>query len=337
MPRDAAALAWMANLACLELHPHPVRADDLDHPDELRVDLDPVPGVEWAQVREVAARRPRDARRLRARRLAEDVGLARHARLRAHRAALDVRPRCAAPRWRWRARSSGARRRSPRASGGRKSATASSSTTTRTPRTARSPRAYSVRPTPDARVSAPLDVGRGRRLRARATSRWRRCRRGSPRSAIATPASIAHAVLARARCSSSRRGTSARASATRRGRRTTRSSRASRRACSRRDGATPKHPLIEIGRAQKKDDALAGLERWKARHPEAAAHLEPADVLVDAMRGRFRTWTRIRVNLQHVPEALRPAQEALDPDDDARTTGAASADGRPAPKTFSSS
>jgi bifunctional non-homologous end joining protein LigD len=77
----------------------------------------------------------------------------------------------------------------------------------------------------------------------------------------------------------------------------------------------PRHPLIEIGRAQRKDDALAGLERWKARHPDAASHLEPADILVDAMRGRFRTWTRIRVNLQHVPEALRPPQEAFDPDD----------------------
>jgi bifunctional non-homologous end joining protein LigD len=77
----------------------------------------------------------------------------------------------------------------------------------------------------------------------------------------------------------------------------------------------PKHPLIEIARAQKKEDALAGLERWKARHPEAAGHLEPADVLVDAMRGRFHTWTRIRINLQHVPEAIRPPQEALDPDD----------------------
>jgi hypothetical protein len=76
-----------------------------------------------------------------------------------------------------------------------------------------------------------------------------------------------------------------------------------------------KHPLIEIGRAQRKQDALAGLERWKARHPEAAAHLEPADVLVDSMRGRSSTWTRIRVNLQHVPTKLRPAQEALDPDE----------------------
>jgi len=78
---------------------------------------------------------------------------------------------------------------------------------------------------------------------------------------------------------------------------------------------TPIHPLIEIGRAHQKEDALAGLERWRARHPEAAAHLQPADVLVDAMRGRFRTWTRIRLNLQHVPEAMRPPQEALDPDE----------------------
>jgi bifunctional non-homologous end joining protein LigD len=77
----------------------------------------------------------------------------------------------------------------------------------------------------------------------------------------------------------------------------------------------PKHPLIEIARAGKKDHALAGLERWKARHPDAAEHLQPADVLVDAMRGRFHTWTRIRVNLQHVPEDLRPPQEALDPDE----------------------
>jgi hypothetical protein len=76
-----------------------------------------------------------------------------------------------------------------------------------------------------------------------------------------------------------------------------------------------KHPLIEIGRAQKKEDALAGLERWKARHPEAASHLEPADVLVDSMRGRFTTWTRIRVNLQHVPDQLRPDQGPLDPDE----------------------
>jgi hypothetical protein len=79
---------------------------------------------------------------------------------------------------------------------------------------------------------------------------------------------------------------------------------------------TPVHPLIEIGRARRKEDALAGLERWRARHPEAAAHLQPADVLVDSMRGRFTTWTRIRVNLQHVPPDVRPPQEPLDPDED---------------------
>jgi hypothetical protein len=73
--------------------------------------------------------------------------------------------------------------------------------------------------------------------------------------------------------------------------------------------------LVEIGRARKKEDALAGLERWKARHPDAAALLEPADVLVDAMRGRYSTWTRIRINLEHVPTDLRPDQETLDPDD----------------------
>jgi bifunctional non-homologous end joining protein LigD len=76
-----------------------------------------------------------------------------------------------------------------------------------------------------------------------------------------------------------------------------------------------KFPLIEIGRARHKEDALAGVERWKARHPKAAAHLEPADILVDAMRGRYTTWTRTRINLQHVPEALRPVQEPLDPDE----------------------
>jgi hypothetical protein len=81
-----------------------------------------------------------------------------------------------------------------------------------------------------------------------------------------------------------------------------------------------KYPLIEIGRARRKEDALAGLARWKARHPQAATHLEPADVLVDAMRGRYTTWTRIRVNLQHIPEGLRPSQELLDPDEKIRSS-----------------
>jgi hypothetical protein len=91
----------------------------------------------------------------------------------------------------------------------------------------------------------------------------------------------------------------------------------------------PKHPLIEIGRAQKRDEALAGLERWRARHPDAASHLKDADVLVDAMRGRFHTWTRIRLNLQHVPEEQRPAQEPLDPNDASEHDAWVSAGGGP--------
>jgi hypothetical protein len=83
----------------------------------------------------------------------------------------------------------------------------------------------------------------------------------------------------------------------------------------------PKHPLIEIARAHNKEDALAGFERWRARHPEAAAQLQPADVLVDAMRGRSSTWTRVRVNLQHVPVDLRPSQEPLDPDESGSVSG----------------
>jgi len=75
-------------------------------------------------------------------------------------------------------------------------------------------------------------------------------------------------------------------------------------------------PLIEIGRARKEADARAGFDRWKKRHAKAAKHLHPEDVLVDAMRGRYKTWWRIRVNLEHVPEDLRPKQEALDPDEE---------------------
>src|SRR5437773_6590107 len=90
VPRDAASLAWLANLACLELHPHPVRAEDLDHPDELRVDLDPVPGIKWPQVRQVA-QLARGPLRFWTRRLAQDLRFARYASFRPHRAALGLR------------------------------------------------------------------------------------------------------------------------------------------------------------------------------------------------------------------------------------------------------
>jgi hypothetical protein len=73
----------------------------------------------------------------------------------------------------------------------------------------------------------------------------------------------------------------------------------------------PKHPLIEVARAARKEDALEQLERWKARHPGVVRFLEPADILVDSMRGRSSTWTRVRINLQRVPVEDRPAQEDL--------------------------
>jgi hypothetical protein len=80
--------------------------------------------------------------------------------------------------------------------------------------------------------------------------------------------------------------------------------------------ARTKMPLIVVANSQKKDAALAGLERWKEKHPRVAAMLAVDDVLVDSMRGRSSTWTRIRVNLRNVPEDQRPAQETPDPDDD---------------------
>ena len=136
VPRDAAALAWLANLACLELHPHPVRAEDLEHPDELRVDLDPVPGILWQQVQEVAAV---------SRAVLHDFGLSAGRRRRARAACTSacasnsdgISTKCGARRLRWRAKSRSVRRSSPPASGGRRSATVCSSTTTRTPRTVR--------------------------------------------------------------------------------------------------------------------------------------------------------------------------------------------------------
>src|SRR5204862_3043116 len=77
-----------------------------------------------------------------------------------------------------------------------------------------------------------------------------------------------------------------------------------------------KMPLIVVANSRHKDAALSGLERWKNKHAEAAGFLAADDVLVDSMRGRSSTWTRIRVNLRHVPETLRPLQETPDPDDD---------------------
>jgi DNA ligase D-like protein (predicted polymerase) len=312
VPRDAASLAWMANLACLELHPHPVRADDLDHPDELRVDLDPVPGVTWTQVRDVA-------RVVRA--TLEDLGLVGwpktsgsrgihvYVRIERHwvfdevrRAALALAreverraPALATSKW-WKEERHGVFIDYNQNAKDRTIAAA-----------------YSVRPTPDARVSAPLG--------------WDELDACEPGDfTLGTmPSRFAeigdrHAEMDRHRCSidsvlelSARQEREGLGDAPWPPHYQKQAGEPARVQPSRR--RTPSRPLIEIGRARRKDDALAGLERWRTRHADVAAHLAPEDVLVDAMRGRFHTWTRIRVNLQHVPVDLRPGQEALDPDD----------------------
>jgi DNA ligase D-like protein (predicted polymerase) len=326
VPRDAAALAWMANLACLELHPHPVRADDLDHPDELRVDLDPVPGVTWAHVREVAGV---------VRATLGDFGLVGwpktsgsrgiHVYVRierrwtfdeVRRAALALAreverrvPDLATSRW-WKEERHGVFLDYNQNAKDRTIAAA-----------------YSVRPRPDARVSAPLTWDEvdacepGDFTLGTMPSRF--AEMGDRHAGMDLhPCSIAGVLELSARQEreglgdapwpphyQKQPGEPARVQPSRR--------------------RTPSRPLIEIGRARRKDDGLAGLERWRSRHPEAAAHLAPEDVLVDAMRGRFRTWTRIRVNLQHVPVDLRPGQEALDPDDAPDDWSSVSARGAP--------
>jgi hypothetical protein len=303
----------MANLACLELHPHPVRADDLDRPDELRVDLDPVPGVEWPQIRDVAAV---------VRATLEEVGLAgwpktsgsrgMHVFVRierrwtfdqVRRAALALAreverraPSLATSKW-WKEERHGVFLDYNQNAKDRTVASA-----------------YSVRPTPDARVSAPLawdeiaDCNPADFTLVTMPARFARI--GDRHADIDRHAGSLDALLEL----SARQEREGHGDAPWPPHYRKQAGEAPRVAPSRR--RVPKHPLLAIGRARDESDALAGLARWKARHPAAAAHLEPPDVLVDRERGRYRTWTRVRVNLQHVPEDLRPAQEPLDPDED---------------------
>ena len=313
VPRDAATLAWMANLACLELHPHPVRASDLDHPDELRIDLDPVPGVEWTQVRQVAQV---------VRATLADFGLAGWPKTSGSRGMhiyVRIEPRWGFPQVR-RAALAFAReveRRAPSLATSKwwkeeRHGVFLDYNQNAKDRTIAA--AYSVRPKPDARVSAPLAWDEVDACDPAdftlATMPARFAALGDRHRDIdGHPASLDGLLELSARQEKDGLGDAPWPPHYRK-----QPGEAPRVAPSKR--RVPKHPLVEIARAREKADALAGLERWKARHPEAATHLEAADVLVDAMRGRFRTWTRIRVNLQHVPEPLRPAQEALDPDED---------------------
>src|SRR2546422_471616 len=230
----------MANLGCLELHPHPVRAEDLEHPDELRVDLDPVPGVGWEQILEVAQC---------TRETISDFGLVGwpktsgsrgfhvYCRIERRWTFADVRPAAVAL--------AGA--------GG-----------------ALEPLlALAAEHEAAGRGAAPwppqFPKAEGEPLRVQPSRR----RQG----AVPAPAPGKSA------------GPTGR-------RRTT-------------------MPLVEIARAATEAEAREGLERWEARHPEVVPHLAPPDVLVDSMRGRSTTWTRIRVNLRNVPENDRPQQEPL--------------------------
>jgi DNA ligase D-like protein (predicted polymerase) len=326
VPNNAATLAWMANLACLELHPHAVSATDLDHPDELRVDLDPVPGVEWSTIVEVAA--------------VVDVVLREHGLVGWPKTSgsrgLHVNARIA-PRWGFddvrQAALALAREVERRAPAIATSAwwkeerhgvfldynqNAKDRTTAG---------AYSVRPRPDARVSTPLDWSEVATIDPGAftlrTVPQRFADRGHVHEGMAAAVGSLDGLLALA----DRQREAGQADAPwpphyrKDETEPTRAPPSRRKRASKTAARKAEHPLIEIARAQHEADAQAGLDRWKARHPELLQYLTETDVLVDKMRGRHRTWTRIRIDLQHVPEAQRPAPEPPDPNEEIEWSG----------------
>jgi DNA ligase D-like protein (predicted polymerase) len=336
--RDAAQLAWIVNLGCIDLNPHPVRADDLDHPDELRVDLDPVPGIEWPQIRDVA---------MVTREVLDEFGLfgwpktsgsrgihvyarierswtfpeVRRAALALAREVERRAPDLATSRW-WKEERHGVFLDYNQNAKDRTVASA-----------------YSVRPTTDARVSTPLRWDEVPEVEPDDltidTVPERFAEIGDPSEGIDEAAGSLAALLelseqheeagfgdapwppqyakqegepARVQPSKRRKGTPEKRGVV------------PAPAPGKRAGPTGRRrttaPLIEIARAETEPEARAGLDRWRAKHPDAAAHLQPADVMVDAMRGRFTAWYRIRVNLRNVPEDRRPLQEALEVDYD---------------------
>ena len=324
--RDAAGLAWVANLGCIDLNPHPVRVGDLDRPDELRVDLDPVPGVSWGQILEVAET---------ARSVLDDYGLTGWPKTSGSRG-MHIYARIE-PRWSFsdvrRAAVAVAReieRRAPELATSKwwkeeRHGVFVDYNQNAKDRTVAS--AYSVRPLPDARVSTPLTWDEVSSCDPAAftmdTVPERFARIGDPWEGMDAAAGSLEPLLEQAARDEAaglpdapwpphyekQTGEESRAAPSKR--RTGNASKGS--GTGRRQ---PAKPLIEIARAETKAAALEGLERWKARHADVWPLLEPADVLVDAMRGRSSLWYRIRLNLEHVPGDQRPAQEPLEVDYD---------------------
>ena len=334
---DAAGLAWIVNLGCIELHPHPVRSGDLVHPDELRIDLDPGPGVSWADVRAVA---------LEVKTLLEEMGLCGWPKTSGSRG-MHVNVRIE-PRWSFTevrraalALSREVERRAPTLASSKwwkeeRHGVFLDYNQNAKDRTTCS--AYSVRPLPDARVSTPLEWSEVPDCDPAdftvLTVPKRFAEHGDPHAGMNSAAGSLEKVLELAARDEAAglgdapwpphfrkmEGEGTRVAPSR--------AKASRAKASggaddefSGDGSKPKKsrakmPLIVVANSPNKDAALAGLERWKSRHPEVAKLLAVDDVLVDSMRGRSSTWTRVRVNLRHVPEELRPAQGTPDPDDD---------------------
>jgi DNA ligase D-like protein (predicted polymerase) len=333
--RDAAQLAWVVNLGCIDLNPHPVRAEDLDHPDELRIDLDPVPGVEWPQIRDVATVTNEVLAELGLTgwpKTSGSRGIHVYARIRrrwgfseVRRAALALAreverrvPDLATSRW-WKEERHGVFLDYNQNAKDRTVASA-----------------YSVRPSPDGRVSAPLLWDEVPHCDPTSftldTVPARFAELGDPWEGIDEAIGSLDPLLELAAEHEAagfgdapwpphfekQAGEPPRVQPSKR--RRGRTGAVAPPAPGKSVGPTGRRrstmPLIEIARAATKEEAMEGLRRWRERHPGVWSYLAPADVLVDAMRGRSTTWTRIRLNLRNVPEPERPPQEALEVDYD---------------------
>jgi DNA ligase D-like protein (predicted polymerase) len=338
--RDAAQLAWIINLGCIDLNPHPVRAGDLDHPDELRVDLDPVPGVPWSQIRDVA---------MVTRDVLKDFGLVGWPKTSGSRGIhiyCRIEPRWTFPDVR-RAAVALAReveRRAPEIATSRwwkeeRHGVFLDYNQNAKDRTVAS--AYSVRPLADARVSTPMRWDDVPTCEAEAFTLATVPRRfaeiGDPSKGIDEAVGSLEALLELSAQHEAagfgdapwpphfvkQTGEPARVQLSRRRREDrpkTPKGEVPPPAPGKTVGPTGRRrtimPLIEIARAASEAEARAGLQRWRARHADVWSHLAPSDILVDSMRGRNTTWTRIRINLRNVPESERPPQEALEVDYD---------------------